>query len=202
MPNWCNNGITLRHADPAMIDRALKGNEGLLMEFFPTPQELVDTMAGSYGDDEKQRLLEAQEQSNLKKYGFKNWYDWNIANWGTKWDVSLENVERQDENTLTASFDSAWAPPIEAYVKLLSLGFEIEALYYEPGMCFVGKFTGSGEDYSDDYFEYSGETSATIREAIGAELDDYFGISEEMAQYEDEENLEIDLDGGLSSTNE
>jgi hypothetical protein len=36
---------------------------------------------------------------------------------------------------------------------------------------------------------------------IGEELDDYFGISEEMAQYE-EENQEIDLDGGLSATNE
>ena len=22
MPNWCYNGVTLRHKDPAMIDRA------------------------------------------------------------------------------------------------------------------------------------------------------------------------------------
>lgn len=202
MPNWCSNGITLRHADPAMIDRVVKGQEGLLMEFLPTPQALTETVAGSFGDDEKQRALEAQQLDNLAKYGAKDWYDWNIANWGTKWDFALENLERKDSNTVTASFESAWAPPTDAYIKLCALGFEIEAFYYEPGMCFVGKWTGDEECFDDDYYEYSGETSATVREAIGAELDDYWGISEEIAQYEDEENQEIDLDGGLSSTNE
>jgi hypothetical protein len=29
-----------------------------------------------------------------------------------------------------------------------------------------------------------------VREAIGAELDDYYGISEQMAEYEEEENQE------------
>ena len=187
MPNWCNNGVTLRHADPAMIDRVIKGKEGLLMEFLPTPQALVDTVAGWHGDTEKQAALEAQQAENIKLYGAKDWYDWNINNWGTKWDVSLENVERQDPNTVTAAFDSAWAPPIEAYVKLLSLGFEIEAMYYEPGMAFVGKFVGNEHGYDDDCIEYGEFNSQTVREAIGEELDDYFGISEEMAQYEEEE---------------
>lgn len=183
MPNWCSNGITLRHADPAMIDRVIKGQEGLLMEFLPTPTALTETMAGSYGDEDKQRALEAKQLENIRLYGAKDWYDWNVANWGTKWDFNLENVERQDPNTVTASFESAWAPPTGAYEKLMALGFEVEAMYYEPGMCFVGKWD-NGED---DYYEYGGETSATVREAIGAELDDYFGISEEMAQYEEED---------------
>jgi Ferredoxin-like domain in Api92-like protein len=186
MPNWCNNGITLRHADPAMIERVAKGREGLLMEFLPCPAELTDTMAGSFGDTEKQALLEAQEAENVKKYGYKNWYDWQIANWGTKWDFALENFERPDANTVTAAFDSAWAPPIEAYVKLCALGFIIEALYYEPGMAFCGKFVGDENDYADDYYEFSGHDSTTIREAIGEEIDDYFGISDEMAQWEEE----------------
>ncbi len=185
MPNWCSNGITLRHADPAMIDRVIKGQEGLLMEFLPTPQELVDTEAASYPDSmaDKARELRLKQEANIEKYGYKDWYDWNIANWGTKWDFNLENVERQDPNTVTASFESAWAPPTGAYEKLMALGFEVEAMYYEPGMQFVGKWD-NGED---DYYEYGGETSATVREAIGAELDDYFGISEEMAQYEEED---------------
>lgn len=183
MPNWCNNGITLRHADPAMIDRVVKGKDGLLMEFLPTPQELLDTTAGSFGDDEKQRALEAQQAENVRKYGFKDWYDWNIANWGTKWDFALENVDRPDANTVTAAFDSAWSPPIDAYNKLMELGFEVEAMYYEPGMCFVGKF----DNGVDECIEYGEFNSETVREAIGEELDDYFGISEEMAQYEEEE---------------
>ena len=182
MPNWCNNGITIRHADPAMIDRVIKGKDGLLMEFLPTPAPLLDTTAGSFGDNEKQRELERLQEENIRTYGFKDWYDWNCNNWGTKWDVSFDSVERTDANTVQASFDSAWAPPTGAYEKLMALGFEIEAFYYEPGMCFVGKW----DNGVDEYYEYNGETSATVRESIGAELDDYFGISESMAEWEEE----------------
>lgn len=182
MPNWCNNGITLRHADPAMIDRVVKGKDGLLMEFLPTPQELLDTVAGFPGEDQR-AAHEAQMKSNIEKYGYKDWYDWNVANWGTKWDVSLENIDREDANTVSAAFDSAWSPPIGAYEKLMELGFEIEAMYYEPGMAFVGKYVNG----IDECIEYGEFNSETVRDAIGEELDDYFGISEEMRQYEEEQ---------------
>lgn len=175
MPNWCNNGVTLRHADPAMIDRVLNAKDGLLQEFIPCPQELNEAVAN----------FETNE-AMVAKYGYSSWYDWNIANWGTKWDFTLENAERHEDGSVTASFDSAWSPPIEAYIKLCALGFEVEGLYYEPGMQFVGKFTGNEDDFSDDYIEYGGATADTVREAIGEELDDYFGISDEMAQYEEE----------------
>jgi hypothetical protein len=184
MPNWCYNGVTLKHKDPAMIDRA-QHSKGLLTEFLPTPQPLLDTMSGSYGDDEKQRALEAQQAENIRQFGAKDWYDWNIQNWGTKWDFELDNVKREDENTLTASFDSAWSPPIEAYQKLEELGFEIEAKYYEPGMAFCGTYD---TEYGENSIEIGGLSSDTVRDAIGEELDDYFGISEEMAQYEAEED--------------
>lgn len=185
MPNWCYNGVTLRHKDPAMIDRA-QHSDGLLMEFLPTPQPLLETTAGSFGDDEKQRALEAQQEENLKQFGAKDWYDWNIANWGTKWDVNLENINREDEYTLTASFDSAWSPPIEAYQKLEALGFEIEAKFYEPGMAFCGTYDAG---YGENTYQLDGLNSETVRDVIGEDLDDFFGISEEMAQYE-EENAE------------
>jgi hypothetical protein len=181
MPNWCNNGITLRHEDPAMIERVLKGREGLLMEFLPTPQALLDTVAGFPGAD-KEAEHEAQMKSNIEKHGAKDWYDWNCNNWGTKWDFALDCVENPDPNTVTASFDTAWSPPIEAYNKLMALGFEIEAFYYEPGMAFAGKW----DNGIDEYYEYSGATSETVREMIGAELDDYFCISESMTEWEEE----------------
>jgi hypothetical protein len=196
MPNWCSNGITLRHADPTMIDRVIKGKEGLLMEFLPTPQDLVDTVSGFVGED-KQAAHEAQMDRNVALYGYKDWYDWNINNWGTKWDFALENVERVDANTVSAAFESAWAPPTGAYEKLMELGFEIKAYYYEPGMCFAGIW----EDGIDSYYEYSDMNSAEVAECFPKELDEMFCISESMAEYE-EENQEIDLDGGLSAVNE
>jgi len=185
MPNWCSNGITLRHADPAMIDRVIKGKDGLLMEFIPTPKELTETVSGWVGED-KQAEHEAQQARNIEKYGFKDWYDWNIANWGPKWDFNLESVDRVDANTVTGSFESAWAPPTGAYEQLMDLGFEIEAFYYEPGMQFVGKWA----DGIDEYYELSGEDSSTVRESIGEELDDYFCISESMAEWEEENKEE------------
>ena len=182
MPNWCANGITLRHADPQMIERVLTGREGLLMEFLPTPAPLLDTIAGSYGDDEQNRLLEVKQLENIKQFGAKDWYDWNCNNWGTKWDFALDCVENPDANTVTASFDTAWSPPIEAYNKLMELGFEIEAFYYEPGMQYVGKWV----DGEDECIEYGGATADTVRDMIGEELDDYFAISESMAEWEEE----------------
>jgi hypothetical protein len=45
--------------------------------------------------------------------------------------------------------------------------------------------------------------STEVAEALPAELNDMFCISDTMAEYEDEEeNLDIDLDGGLGATNE
>jgi len=176
MPNWCANGITLRHADPVMIERAAKAlQEGtFLQEFIPCPKELTETVA-QFGTND-------HEKANREKYGYGSWYDFNIANWGTKWDVNSDNVAIEDANTVSASFDSAWSPPITAYERLMELGFEIEAFYYEPGMQYVGKWV-NGED---DCIEYGGATADTVREMIGEELDDYFAISEQMAQWEEE----------------
>ena len=202
MPNWCNNGLTLEHKDSAMVQRAYDAlREGkFLQEFIPCPQDLIDTVSGFVG--EEQAALEAKQAANREKYGYSTWYDYNVNEWGTKWDVGADgSVEMINPNTLQASFESAWAPPVAAYEKLCALGFIIKAFYDEPGMCFCGMVTGDEDGFDDEYYEYGGESSETVRDVIGEELDDYFGISEQMAQYE-EENLEIDLDEGLSAINE
>jgi len=189
MPNWCNNGITLTHEDPEMIQRAAKSlSEGnFLAEFIPIPESL-HIVSGFMGDADEQTKLEEATARNLAVHGYGNWYDFCVNNWGTKWDVQCDSVDIEDDNTVSGSFDSAWAPPITAYEKLKELGFTITAYYYEPGMAFVGKW----DDGVDDCHEYDGMTSETVREAIGEELDDYFCISESMAEYE-EDNREEDL---------
>jgi hypothetical protein len=207
MPNWCNNGLTLEHKDSAMVQRAYDAlREGrFLQEFIPCPKDLIDTVSGFVG--EGQAALEAKQAVNREKYGYATWYDYNVNEWGTKWDVGGDDglMEMINPNTLQASFESAWAPPVAAYEKLCALGFIIKAFYDEPGMAFCGMVTGDEDGFDDEYYEYGGETSETVRDVIGEELDDYFGISETMAQYEaeqEEENIDIDLDGGVSAVNE
>ena len=185
MPNWCNNNLILKHEDPKMIARAHDALERgeLLQEFIPVPQELKNTMAGSYGDADKQRTLEQQEADNLKKYGYKNWYDFSVGEWGTKWDVGEQGCSdvHDDGTMLHAHFDSAWSPPVNAYEKMEELGFEIEAMFYEPGMAYAGTYTQGCCD------EISLESlSADDIERDYPDLDEAFGISESMREYEAE----------------
>ena len=185
MPNWCYNSVVLKHKDPSYIARARQAaaKDGLLNEFIPVPKDLVETISGSYGNEEEQKQLEIQQAYNLKNYGYANWYDFCVAEWGTKWDVT---GEVQDiDNGLMLNFDSAWAPPIAAYEKLMSMGFEVEAMYYEPGMSFCGEWL-NGEDL---YYHIEGNWE-WVRENIPEHIDDAFGISEGMEQYDEEETNE------------
>jgi hypothetical protein len=61
-------------------------------------------------------------------------------------------------------------------------------------------FAGIWEDGIDDFYELESGSEA-VREQIPEILDEMFCISENMEQWE-EENIDIDLDGGVSAVNE
>jgi hypothetical protein len=90
MPNYCNNNIriTADKKTVAKIAQSLKSNsdDGFLNLIHPMPQELKDTVAGS--DNAKPEFQKKQSEQLIEKYGADNWYDWRIANWGTKWEVN------------------------------------------------------------------------------------------------------------------
>ena len=156
MPNWCMNNLTLSHEDPEMIARAERAfNEGkLLAEFIPNK-----------GDPE-------------------SWYEHNIANWGTKWDVGGDDTHcERDGNTLQLGFDSAWSPPTAAYTVLEELGFTVKATYWEPGMAFCGIY----EDGDDDYYEYGNMSADEIEYFLPAELLD-LGIADDVRSWQDEQD--------------
>jgi hypothetical protein len=54
-------------------------------------------------------------------------------------------------------------------------------------------YLGKWDNGCDETYEISGETSETVRAVIGAELDDMFGISDQMAEYEAENEDTEDL---------
>jgi len=189
MPNWCNNSVELYHTDPAMIERAREAfNKGaLLHEFIPVPLCLTETVEGAFSDPEKQAALEKSQQDNLNAYNYKTWYDFCVNEWGTKWDVGADGQPAQDiEGGLMLSFDSAWSPPIAAYQRLVEQGFRIRAMYDESGMAFAGIW----EDGEDDFYEYGGMKSTEVAERLPVELDEAFGISENIEMWEEEENQE------------
>jgi len=192
MPNWCNNTLELQHDDAEMITRAKAAfKDGkFLAEFCPVPESLHVT-AGRVGEkgSPEQTELEAQEKANIAAHGYSNWYDYCVNEWGTKWDVGGDDYnEPIDEgpNKVIMSFDSAWAPPTAAMDKMMELGFSVRLYYYEPGMCFAGIYSDDG----DDYYDLGGMKSEQVKEELPEALDEMFGISETMAEYEEETNEE------------
>jgi len=160
MPNWNYNVVEVSHSQKKMLAKFKKGcKNGLFTEFLPIPEDNKD-----------------------------QWYEWNINNWGTKWDVDGIDCVIED-NTTKVAFDTAWSPPIAFYEHLVELGFTVKAYYYEPGMGFCGIY----DELGDAYYEIGDLNSDEVAETIPKELDEMFGISEEMASWEDE-NQEIEFE--------
>jgi len=192
MPNWCNNHVTLTHEDPAMIKRAYDALERgeFLNEFIPVPSDLQIT-SGYLGSGPEQEELERKTKANVEKHGYGNWYDYCCGEWGTKWDTGESGNNDINPNNpcmLTAGFDTAWAPPVRAYEKLTALGFNVEAMYYESGMAFCGIWTS---ECGDEEYSLEGMSSDQVEAELPVELDNMFGISECIREYEAEQEEEL-----------
>jgi len=186
MPNWCDNFAKIEHKNKTAIDRVVKAfRAGMLCsEFIPIPEELANT---------KSPNTDPQATELEQKYGHKDWYDFCVSKWGTKWDIGgddmADSVDDHGDKFVYLTFSSAWAPPVGLYEKLSSEGYHVTGYYYEPS----GPFTGVYRSESGDECYEIPKTSKEVKEQIPAELDDMFCISEQM---EDEENELDNLMGG------
>lgn len=91
---------------------------------------------------------------NYEKYGAKDWYDWCIENWGTKWNACETQID--DLNTAEVYFDTAWSSISELVEKLAAQHPECR-FEYEYAEEQVGLYSGyrnfengilcDGEDY-------------------------------------------------------
>lgn len=168
MPNWCYNKLKIT-ADTEEALKQLKefkerakqqsdkdNKSDLLMDNFVTcPVELKETVSGFLKGDE-QKALEAKQKSNEEKYGFPTWYEWSIANWGTRWDVSatLEEdaiSEKNDYGFLSYVFDSAWSPPTIWLEKVSKMYPELYFVlrYEEEDMGFFGRAKAKNGEIDD-----------------------------------------------------
>jgi hypothetical protein len=183
MPNWCSNSITISGSTDTikqLWDDAHVGDDfGLLNAMVPMPKELDDTTKGTDGDA-------------------VNWYDWRVTNWGTKWDVSdegLEYVDNKDGTShITGWFDSAWAPPVEAYNTFLDDmdGCSIEATYEEGGMDFAGIYTDGDDQYMEGLAEWCekvvrGTCALEDTPELFQKLEDEFELIENRREWIEEE---------------
>lgn len=160
MPNWCDNSLTLT-ASKEKIDALVavledKDNQQVFQHLRPRPADQED-----------------------------NWYDWNINHWGTKWEMSIIDWDRYDDETVWISFESAWSPPTSLYEYLFENEWHVEAYYHEGGMAYCGQWI----DGEDDYFEYSLDDFDTI-DVLPEELKDFTGLVDYYHSIQEEREQE------------
>ena len=194
MPNWCNNNVEISgpnkiidQIEKIVDEKKNKKDQGLFDWMVPMPKELRETMADG-----------TERKELLKKYGHSDWYSWANSEWGTKWDCANEfygfdrqyhKEQNEGESTIKFGFDTAWAPPLTAFETWLANNdnCSIKCLYYEPGCDFAGVWD-NGDDKCIEISKSApkGSQDKFWKTKLGKTLDDYFGIVESMAQYEED----------------
>lgn len=161
MPNWCSNVVVISHIEPSKLDDI---------------RNAVKVAAESNGGEHFFNGLVPRPLSEAD-----NWYDWNVSNWGSKWDVEPQITEDTGDS-ITLTFESAWAPPIQFYNELVERDYEVRAFYDESGMAFAGVY----DNGDDQCFQYGDMTADEISDYLPEELDEMFAISEQKADWESE----------------
>jgi hypothetical protein len=128
MPNWCWNHLEVT------------GDEIQLREF-------VEKSTINIKEND-----EFSFEGTFPRGDRKDWYEWSINNWGTKWDACESEILNNDINFFSVSFESAWSPPIAWIDNIMQdfpdLCFILE--YQELGMCFGGRLSAQYEVIWED----------------------------------------------------
>ena len=155
MPNWCENQATITGPQSviAKIKEIISGDDPELLAWM-IPQPIFE--------------------------GDQDWYAWNVENWGTKWDINNVCVDDEEDDSISFSFTTAWAPPINAFETWArgQDGITFELKYFEGGVGFVGTTSYDGEYLDDDCVD------------SGSDLAEYRRIAQEEWGYEFEEEPE------------
>ena len=145
MPNWCSNRVTVfgNEDEVSKVKDIFESKDSVFGKIIPSPD-------WSKIPNEDGQLPKVREHKNPKtgEVSFvttefpdgtndSRWYDWNIANWDTKWDIA-GGVEIDDYDTeqIEINFNTAWSPPEAICRKLRDMFPDLSVSWFfdEPGM--------------------------------------------------------------------
>ena len=143
MPNWCYNSLIIEGSaeDISAIKQQLNTPFTRSHETYNMETKRMETKEYTFSNPifsfwniiKPTNLEEYNKQDDFSKpleerlmFQGDNWYDWNVRNWGTKWDVAVSDDEQYPETELIEdwsdrliySFNTAWSPPIEGIEQL------------------------------------------------------------------------------------
>lgn len=164
MPNHCENILGIA-GDKEDVEKFLefvsrpvphKGKQevSIFDNLIPMPEELSGTNKSFMNENSSEESVSLQE-----KFGYDNWYDWALNNWGTKWgdyELTKSTIQTMDSSRWNSEIDSieyrkvyymhfyyttAWGPGSDEIMSALAEQFpQLNAMLYyeEPGMGFAG----------------------------------------------------------------
>ncbi len=158
MPNWCSNDLEIT-GSPKLLNKLLKH------------VEITESEATDIHEKAEFSCHRIIPRPSIKD---DDWYDWNVANWGSKWDVSDFYWFDKDweSGSLGATFSTAWSPIPQVILELSRQFPKLKFIYkfHESGNDFFGKVEyskgveylieeGSYSDMTcDQHFEYEGDS--------------------------------------------
>ena len=160
MPNWVYNSLTIE-GDPALIaDVKRQLNRPFVQKHDNWNSETREMEVKDFtysnpvfafhniynhrqaGISDEDYIKQPNYSKSPLDFSGNNWYDWNVTNWGTKWDVAVTDdkeysdteLMEETETSLAYRFNTAWSPPLPAITKLseqyptllISLSYEEE----------------------------------------------------------------------------
>ena len=147
MPNWCYNRVSIYSEN---IDQVTE-----LFDIFNNPEPfnaLIPSPKWSETPNEDGELPVIEEHKDadgkvlftthkFPKSGKTDdrWYDWQVQNWGTKWEPADISVEQCDEE-LEITFNTAWSPPEDICRAIRNKYPDVTVSWFfdEPGMEVAG----------------------------------------------------------------
>jgi hypothetical protein len=171
MPNHCTNLLSCTSGKSiGSIIKPYLTDDGKSIDFkkiLPHP-ECIEASC-KFGDiefitqkrtAEEQAVVDAErkviENICLETTGHKSWYDWNVANWDTKWNAyNCYTLEEDSFNELDEIYDigfqTAWSPPINVIRELAKLtGESLRMSYYDEGWMFGGEYLVNADGSETD----------------------------------------------------
>lgn len=159
MPNWMSHALEISGPFEEVekffntIGGGMSSEDNSLIDFELLIKPPDNLYRGNIGDAEREYC---------KKNNVPNWYDWNIKNWGTKWNAAYQKLHYSQDGKPVLLFETAWSVPFPILMKIEELvkdqftnieiyGEFLEEGYESGGTFLINKDGGAVRKVNTDY---------------------------------------------------
>ena len=133
--------------------QALAQSPGIRPLLGDRPVESCEQLYAMLAERAPHMVEHAEEyRANEEQHGAASLYDWNVKNYGTKWDIDVQEGDvtqtdlGDDTVLIEMHYESAWAPPLAAMRTISAMypTLELTCEYAEMGSDFEGRLVLKG----------------------------------------------------------